>query len=83
MAMSGAVRAFQAAGSNPHLAILHHARGDWGDVSAEQRRQNDAALKNGGRIMSQYSLPRTGAIVRVFTEAERHMTVVALPEEYW
>ena len=34
MAMSGAVRAFQAAGSNPHLAILHHARGDWGDVSA-------------------------------------------------
>ena len=62
-------------------AVRRHARGDWGELDAEDRSANDAALKHGGRLLSSY---RTEAGVKfwIITEADRSATTVLLPDEY-
>jgi len=62
-------------------AIRRHLAGDWGDVSHTDRAENEAALRNGDRLLSAY---RTSAGQRfwVLTEADRSVTTVLLPEEY-
>ncbi|MFN7915709.1 MAG: hypothetical protein U0Q55_10255 [Vicinamibacterales bacterium] len=63
------------------LAILErHAIGDWGDLCDEDKAANDAALKQGSRLLSAYCLD--GEKVWVITEADRSATTVLLPEEY-
>ena len=63
------------------LALARHASGDWGEMDQDDRRLNNAALENGGRLVSIY---KTAAGVRfyVITEAERDRTTILLPEEY-
>ncbi|HMJ91434.1 MAG TPA: hypothetical protein VK530_16550, partial [Candidatus Acidoferrum sp.] len=34
--------------------IARHQAGDWGDLSSEDRRANDEALRNGTRLLSVY-----------------------------
>ncbi|HMJ88755.1 MAG TPA: hypothetical protein VK530_03005, partial [Candidatus Acidoferrum sp.] len=34
--------------------IARHQAGDWGDLSREDRRANDEALRNGTRLLSVY-----------------------------
>jgi hypothetical protein len=62
-------------------AIARHANGDWGDVDEDDRNSNDAALRDGARLLSAY---RTQAGVKfwIITEADRSTTTVLLPEEY-
>jgi hypothetical protein len=36
-----------------------HLMGDWGDLDAENRAANDRAVKEGGRILSCYHVPKT------------------------
>jgi hypothetical protein len=62
-------------------ALRRHARGDWGELDDEDRQANDAALKDGTRLLSAY---RTKADVKfwIITEADRSMTTILLPEEY-
>ena len=36
-------------------ALERHQRGDWGEVQEQDKWSNNAALKNGGRILSAYS----------------------------
>lgn len=62
-------------------AIARHASGDWGDVDEDDRNANDAALRDGARLLSAY---RTEAGVKfwIITEADRSTTTVLLPEEY-
>ncbi len=63
------------------VAILErHACGDWGDLCAEDKDANDAALQHGSRLLSAYRLDREK--VWVITEADRSATTVLLPEEY-
>ncbi len=38
--------------------IVRHARGDWGDLEAEDRAANDRAVCFGGRIFSAYTVPQ-------------------------
>jgi len=62
-------------------SLKRHARGDWGNLSAEDRQQNEAALKDGSRLFSAYehwSLPK----IWIITEADRSVTTVLFPEEY-
>ena len=62
-------------------AVRRHQCGDWGDVDMCDKRENDAALHNGGRILSMYhSAEKTK--FWVITEADRSYTTVLLPEEY-
>ena len=61
--------------------VQRHASGDWGDLDAHDRRENEIAVIQGGlRILSAYELEGT----RFFfiTEADRSTTTILLPEEY-
>lgn len=58
-----------------------HARGDWGDVDAEDRKTNDDAVKYGARILSVYTT-KSGTKIWIITEADRSATTILLPDEY-
>jgi hypothetical protein len=60
--------------------ILRHARGDWGDLEAEDRAANDRAVRFGGRIFSAYTVPQ--GRVWIITEADRSATTALLPDEH-
>jgi hypothetical protein len=62
-------------------ALSRHLSGDWGDLSDEDKRENDFSVKNGFRILSSYS-SKKGVKFWVITEADRSVTTVLLPEEY-
>ena len=87
VATSGALAA-----CNPyHLntCLFRHARGDWGNVCAEDKKQNDQALIDGERLLSAYpidsSKPSKGYgenCLWIITEADRSITTFLLPDEY-
>ncbi|HEV2352908.1 MAG TPA: hypothetical protein VGR89_01585 [Puia sp.] len=58
-----------------------HCAADWGDLTEEDRRANDCALENGGRLVSVYHSSE-GVKFYVITEADRSATTVLLPEDY-
>lgn len=62
-------------------ALRRHAAGDWGEVDADDRRANDAALRDGTRLLSAYTSP-AGTRFWVITEADRSVTTVLLPDDY-
>ena len=62
-------------------ALRRHAAGDWGDVSPDDRAANDAALRDGERLLSVYR-SAAGVAFWVLTEADRSVTTVLLPEDY-
>lgn len=53
---------------------------DWGDVDDEDWKQNDLAVRHGGRIMACYRDGNT--TVWFITEAARDYTTILLPDEY-
>ncbi|MDR5778123.1 hypothetical protein QCE63_01610 [Caballeronia sp. LZ065] len=61
--------------------LSRHLRGDWGDLSAEDRVQNDLALQIGLRVLSCYALPGDGS-VWIITEWDRSITTVLLPADH-
>ena len=81
VATPGALHTF-ARGEEEYLPLLvRHARGDWGEVCAEDAGENDRALLLGGRLFSAYRL-RDGTKIWIITEADRSSTCILLPEEY-
>jgi hypothetical protein len=68
------------AGGYPFDYLARHATGDWGDLCAFDRRQNEIALREGLRVLSSYLVG--GECVWVITEADRSVTTILLPEEY-
>jgi hypothetical protein len=79
VATPGALSLF-ASGVNPTDLLARHYSGDWGDLGAFDRRENDRALKTGERLFSAYDTP--AGRVWIITEADRSSTCVLLPEEY-
>jgi len=67
-------------GENPFAYLARHATGDWGELCAFDRRQNEIALRDGLRVFSSYDAS-TGRIW-IITEADRSITTILLPEEY-
>lgn len=64
------------------LGVLgRHVQGDWGDVCEEDKQANDAAVRDGERILSAY-VAESGTRFWVITEADRSATTVLLPDEY-
>ena len=61
--------------------IARHSAGDWGDVSPEDAKMNDAALKTDCRIMSVYKV-KDDLEIWAITEADRSSTTLLLPEDY-
>jgi len=67
-------------GEHPFDYLARHATGDWGDLCAFDRRQNERALRVGERIFSSYESP--AGKVWIITEADRSITTILLPEDY-
>jgi len=63
-------------------SLGRHAKGDWGDLGADDKKENNFALKEGNlRIFSAYEqegLPK----IWIVTEADRSVTTTLFPEEY-
>lgn len=81
LATPAAINALQTADVSIFALVNRHARGDWGDVSAEDRQHNDLAAIAGERVLSSYSLPN-GQTVWLITECDRSITTILLPEDY-
>ena len=86
MATPGALQALADSGESPGQFIARHARGDWGEVCAEDARLNDEAVKDGSRILSAYRTAK-GERIWIITEAaddsgNRAATTILLPDEY-
>ena len=61
--------------------LSRHVTGDWGTVGDEDKKLNDAAVKDGTRILSAYQTS-AGEKLWVITEADRSSTTILLPDEY-
>lgn len=57
-----------------------HASGDWGKLCDEDKRLNDQALIDGGRLLSAYEV--AGEKIYVITEWDRSVTTMLLADEY-
>lgn len=77
----GARDAMLSAGQSPAVYVERHARGDWGDMDADDQRANARALDRGERIFSAYNLP-DGTRLWIITEWDRSSTCLLLPDEY-
>lgn len=62
------------------IISTRHVCGDFGDLCTEDKAQNNLSIKNGGRILSKYTVK--GITFYVITEADRSVTTFLLPEEY-
>jgi hypothetical protein len=78
----GALEALNAEGTNGLELLRRHVSGDWGELCADDRRENELSVKEGFRILSTYRLRRTGVKLWIITEAERSVTTLLLPSEY-
>jgi hypothetical protein len=76
----GALKLLLESGGRPFDYLARHAAGDWGDLCAFDRRQNEIALRDGLRVLSSYETP--AGRVWIITEADRSITTILLPEEY-
>lgn len=81
VATPGALNALAEAGQTPLEFIARHAVGDWGELDAEDRAENERSLKDDCRLLSAYTL-RDGTRLWIITEADRSATTILLPEEY-
>lgn len=59
--------------------VNRHNAGDWGTVCAEDKAENDFAVKNGLRILSSYILG--DAKIWIITESDRSVTTILFPNE--
>ena len=82
LATPGALRVLLQTGEDPLRLLARHASGDWGELDAHDRRENERSLKNGWRVFSSYPVGEDGQKVWVITEADRSCTTILLPSEY-
>ena len=80
VATPGALKLLMEAKEHPFDYLARHASGDWGELCAFDRRQNEIALHDGYRVLSSYPVGRE--CVWITTEADRSVTTILLPEEY-
>ena len=80
VATPGALKLLMDTGEDPFGYIARHAAGDWGELCAFDRRQNEIALREGYRVLSSYEV--SVGRVWIITEADRSITTILLPEEY-
>jgi hypothetical protein len=67
---------------NPAPYLRRHLSGDWGDLSDNDRQQNNAALKSGeDRLFSSYQV-NPDLKLWIITEWDRSVTTLLLPDEY-
>ena len=86
VATPGALEALAESSQTPDFFLDKHVQGDWGEVCNGDKKLNDEALVDGGRLLSAYRTLRNERIW-VLTEAaddegKRLATTICLPSEY-
>ena len=81
VATPGALAALETAKQTPMELLQRHVVLDQGELDEEDQQTNEAAVKNGERILSSYLL-NDGTKIWIITEADRSSTCVLLPDEY-
>ena len=62
-------------------SLTRHCRGDWGNLTDEDKQENEISLKAGYRLLSTYEsegLPKIWIII----EADRSTTTILFPDEH-
>lgn len=77
----GASEAMLQAQHVPPEFLLRHVHGDWGELCAEDRLENERSLRLGNRLLSSYHTRQEDKLW-VITEWDRSATTLLLPEEY-
>jgi len=85
LATPGALDTLAAAGMTALDLLVRHARGDWGNLDAEDRAANELALRSGARLFSAYNVGTEP--VWIITEAaddagRRVASTLLRPDEY-
>jgi hypothetical protein len=78
VATPGALAVLEASGKSLLGYLARHLSGDWGDVDADDARENELSLKNDWRFLSAYTL-KSGTKIWVITEADRSSTCICCP----
>lgn len=65
---------------NPLIYLHRHLNGDWGDLSDEDKAENEYSVDKDLRLLSAYETP--AGKIWIITEADRSATTILLPEEY-
>src|SRR5204863_9527597 len=81
VATPGALAALKKAGQQPGEFVTRHVNREWGDLSDEDRKENDYSLEHGFRLLSAYRT-HAGDKLWIITESDRSVTTLLLPEEY-
>lgn len=61
-------------------SIARYAQCDWGDTCDEDKKTNDAAIKDNDRILAVYKYENT--TIWIITECDRSVTTILFPSEY-
>jgi hypothetical protein len=81
VATPGALAALEKAKQTPMELLQRHVVLDQGELDEEDQRTNEAAVRNGERVLSSYLL-NDGTKIWIITEADRSSTCLLLPDEY-
>lgn len=81
VATPGALTALEKAGQQPGEFLTRHVNREWGDLSDEDRKENDHSVEHGFRLLSSYR-KNAGDKLWIITESDRSVTTLLLPEEY-
>jgi len=77
----GAEEALMIAGQTAIEFLRRHMSCDFGELSDDDRSENEFALTKGFRLLSNYRT-RLGQQLWIITEADRSATTIILPSEY-
>jgi hypothetical protein len=77
----GAQEALEISGETAITFLRRHISCDWGEISDEDARENEASLRDGFRLLSAYRTNK-GQKIWIITEADRSATTILLPSEY-
>jgi hypothetical protein len=81
VATPGSLGALEKSGQSPMDFLSRHVTGDWGELTADDCKENQLSVEKGFRILSSYKT-NAGDRLWVITEGSRSHTTILLPEEY-
>jgi len=61
-------------------SLTRHCNCDWGEISAEDKKENDFSLDKHLRLFSVYKKDKF--VIWILTEADRSVTTILFPSEY-